>query len=295
MHLIRSHGLGNDYLVLTSGEPMSPARARALCDRHHGVGSDGVLEPLPSETATAGLRIWNPDGSLAEKSGNGLRIFAWFLHRHRAAGAAFSVELHAPGPVGTAHCTVFPSDHEVEVDMGRATLTASAIPALGPLDREALALPSANITLPCTALGLGNPHCVVFVDDLADIEGNTPADLDALPWRAWGAALEVHPHFPNRTNVQFARVCGPAAVEARIWERGAGETLASGSSACAVAAAAVHHGRLLGPTDADGGRQVAVSMPGGLLRVWVGPGLALRQRGPVEELAAIETRWTVPL
>lgn len=297
MHLIRSHGLGNDYLVLTSGEPMSPARAQALCDRHRGVGGDGVLEPVPSPDEAYGLRIWNPDGSLAEKSGNGLRIFAWHLHQHRAAGRSFTVRLHAPGPVGEARCQVHPEAGEVEVDMGRATLAAGAVPARAPLDRAPLGLPGEAAPLVCTAIGVGNPHCVVFIEDLPpELRGGAPAGaLDALPWRRWGAGLEVHPHFPNRTNVQIAVVRGPNVIEARIWERGAGETLASGSSACAVAAAAAHHGRLTGPVDAEGGRAVTVQMPGGALAVWVGPDLRLRQRGPVEELAAVETRWAVPL
>jgi diaminopimelate epimerase len=296
MHLIRSHGLGNDYLVLTSGEPMSPARARALCDRHRGVGGDGVLEPVPTEDGVYGLRIWNPDGSLAEKSGNGLRIFAWFLHRHREAGPALVVRLHAPGPVGEARCRVWPDHAEVEVEMGVASLAPAQIPALGPLDLGPLSLGPAGPTLPCTAVGLGNPHCVVFAEDLPHgwAEAGPGPLLDRLPWRSWGPLLEAHPHFPRRTNVQFAQVIGEDVVAARIWERGAGETLASGSSACAVAVAAVHQGRIAARPEANGWVDVRVEMPGGALAVRVGPGLEVRQRGPVEELARVETLWPVP-
>ncbi|MBL8614866.1 MAG: diaminopimelate epimerase [Deltaproteobacteria bacterium] len=296
MHLIRSHGLGNDYLVLTSGEPMSPARAQALCDRHRGVGSDGVLEPVLTDDTAHGLRIWNPDGSLAEKSGNGLRIFGWFLHCHRSAGTELQVRLYAPGPVGEARCRVWPEEGEVEVEMGVASLDAATLPAAGPLDRTPLPLGPGGPALPCTAISMGNPHCVIFAEDLPAswAEPGTGPLLDRLPWRSWGPRLEAHPHFPRRTNVQFAQVVGENVVAARIWERGAGETLASGSSACAVAVAAVRHRRLAAQPDAAGWVHVRVEMPGGALAVAVGPGLAVRQRGPVEELAAIETRWPVP-
>jgi diaminopimelate epimerase len=153
--------------------------------------------------------------------------------------------------------------------MGTARFTADAVPV-----RRALLddpIEAAGDVLAAVAVGVGNPHCVVFREE---------ADLDALPWRAWGAALEVHPDFPNRTNVQVARVVDACTLEIRIWERGAGETLASGSSSCAVAAAAVKTGRVAA------GR-LEVRMPGGTLQVTVRDDLSMRLRGPVSPVGRV--------
>lgn len=264
MRLERYHGLGNDYLVLADGPALDPALVQAICDRHRGVGGDGILEPVERPDAEFGVTIWNPDGSIAEKSGNGLRIFArWLVDAGRAAGS-FTV---STGPC-VVRCDV---GDEVVVDMGRASFDPGAVPILGdePLVDGVLEVSGARLRV--VATGVGNPHCVVFVDE----------PLDTLPWRAWGAALEVHPRFPNRTNVQVARIDGPRSIEIRIWERGAGPTLASGSSACAVAAAAVHTGRL------PPGELVVVA-PGGVLSVTVSPTLDLRLRGPVERVGRID-------
>ncbi len=272
MILIKSHGLGNDYLVLhASSLPMTPARARLLCDRHVGVGGDGVLERLPGEGADYGLRIWNPDGSTAEKSGNGLRIFSRYLVDHCGAKRSHTISVES----GVVRSKV--ASDAVTVEMGQATVEPAMVPCTQPLSRTPVEI--LGTALPLTAIGVGNPHCVVFFPP--------DTDLDALPWRRWGAALEVHPLFPNRTNVQFARVAGRGAVEMRIWERGAGETSASGSSACAVATAAFLHG-LVSPK--MGGRKtgVTLTMPGGELSVTVREDLRLTLRGPVEEVGRIE-------
>ncbi|MBW1876994.1 MAG: diaminopimelate epimerase [Deltaproteobacteria bacterium] len=253
MRLARAHGLGNDYLVLEGGGPLTPELVRALCDRHRGVGADGVLEPRAAAGTLRGVRIWNPDGSIAEKSGNGLRIFAWWLTtRGEPASCTLWTGTHE------VRCRV--RGTEVEVDMGPATFEdpVEALIQLGDGVR------------PAVVVSVGNPHCVLFVD---------APDLDALPWREWGAELETHPRFPNRTNVQVARLRGDGGVEIRVWERGAGPTLASGSSACAVAAAAVETGRIAA------GR-VPVHMPGGTLQVSVGPTLVLE--GPVEQVGVFE-------
>jgi len=271
MLLVKSHGLGNDYLILDRWAPHQPAPwpgraltaegARLLCDRHRGVGADGVLEPLASEAATLGLRIWNPDGSVAEKSGNGLRIFARWLVDHRGAPSEHTIELVS----GIIPCRVEPD--QVTVEIGRATFEHDRIPAREPLRLTPQTIGGHRLHL--TAVGLGNPHCVVLLEE----------DLDLLPWRAWGAALEVHPLFPNRTNVQFVRVLDAATVEVRVWERGAGETASSGSSAAAVGAVTRSLG-LVGPS-------IAVRMPGGTLEVDVREDLTIQLRGPVEELARI--------
>lgn len=265
MEFIKSHGLGNDYLTLHhSTLPLTPTRVQHLCDRHRGPGSDGILEPLPSEAADYGLRIWNPDGSQAEKSGNGLRIFARYLFDHHNASADFTVEV----PAGVVRCQI--ESDAVRVEMGQATFVPEEIPCTQRLDRSTI--PVRGALLEVTAVGVGNPHCVIWFDEIVI--------LDQHPWRLWGELLERHVAFPNRTNVQFAKRIGPNAAEIRIWERGAGETAASGSSACAVAAVAVHLGELPAGT-------VAVHMPGGQLDVDVDEQMNLVLRGPVEEVCAI--------
>jgi diaminopimelate epimerase len=211
------------------------------------VGGDGVLEPRPTTLADHGVRIWNPDGSTAEKSGNGLRILAWWLSETRAAGAAFTVEVEG----AVVGCEV--DGLTVDVEMGRARISDP--------DRTFVV---DGRTLRAVTLDVGNPHCVLLGED----------DPDTLPWRRWGEVLERDPAFPGRTNVQVARVLPDGAIAVRVWERGAGPTLASGSSACAVAVAAVSRGRL-----APG--RIPVHMPGGSLEVTVRPDLSVRLRGPV--------------
>ena len=267
---VRSHALGNDYLVVdprTLAVRLTPERIRRICDRHEGVGSDGILTLERSRRADAGLRIFNPDGSEAEKSGNGIRIFAKCLWDHGyLRRRAFAVETKG-GIVGVTLDVRGRAVRSITVEMGRATFRSREIPVAGP-DREVVDEPvdAGGERLRVTAVSVGNPHCVVFVDDPAAV------DLPRL-----GPALEHHPMFPNRANVQFVRVDSQRGVTIRIWERGAGETTASGSSSSAVAAACVRHG-LAGP-------DVAVRSPGGVLRVRVGPGYALRLTGPVEEIS----------
>jgi diaminopimelate epimerase len=265
----KGHGLGNDYLVLDRRELPHELSARAvqrLCDRNRGIGSDGILLWVPTDRADFGLRIFNPDGSEAEKSGNGLRIFAKYLYDHgHAKSAAFTVNTRG-GLVECACAVVDGRVAAVAVEMGRATFRASEIPMNGP-DREVVSgtLEVGSAILTVTAVSVGNPHCVVFVDRLEEAEV-----------RRLGPLIERHPAFPNRTNVQFARVRARDGVDILIWERGAGWTLASGSSSCAVAAAAVRNGLT--------GRQVTVRMPGGELDVEVREDWSLRLAGPVEEI-----------
>jgi len=267
----KGHGLGNDYIALRlAGLPFSltPPAVRLLCDRHTGVGSDGVLAFVPADAAEFGLRIFNPDGSEAEKSGNGLRIFAAYLLENGAvqAGTPFTVET----PGGTVTLLVHGATDEgvldVEVEMGTAVFRSEAVGMTGP-DRdtgaEVLEL-AAGDRMDVTAVSVGNPHCVVF-EDVVDEE-----DM-----RRRAPQISTHASFTRGTNVQFARVAGAGAVEAWVWERGAGETLASGSSACAVAAAAVRRGLV---TE----REVEVRMPGGTLHVTVREDWGLVLRGPVE-------------
>jgi diaminopimelate epimerase len=267
----KGHGLGNDYIVIDGADLPAPLRAEQvsrICDRNWGVGSDGILLLVPAWAgADFGLRILNPDGSEAEKSGNGLRIFAKYLHDHgRAKRDTFTVDTKG----GRVECRCHVQDGRVSVvtvEMGRCTFVAPEIPMNGP-EREVVRVPLQvdGETLLITAVSVGNPHCVIFTDR-----------LDEALVRRLGPRVEHHPAFPNRINVQWARVASRAMVDILIWERGAGWTLASGSSSSAVACAAVKNGLC------DHGL-VTVRMPGGELAVDVRPDWSIRLQGPVEEV-----------
>ncbi len=266
---VKSHGLGNDYLVLDKTDisfELYPEVIKLLCHRNYGIGSDGILLLVPSDRADFGLRIFNPDGSPAEKSGNGLRIFAKFLYEHRYTKKdSFSIE--TPGGIVTAELEVKDSSVLfVTVEMGEATFKSKLIPVEGE-DREVVGekIRINGEILTFTAVSVGNPHCVVFVNE-----------LDENCMRKLGPALETHPLFSKRINVQFAKVVSRDKVNILIWERGAGYTLASGSSSCAVAAACVRNGF----TD----RYVTISMPGGELQIEIREDWSIRMRGPVEEV-----------
>src|SRR5213593_610485 len=267
----RGHGLGNDYVVMNPKElsfSLTPSRIISICNRNWGLGSEGILVLVPSRKADFGLRIFNPDGSEAEKSGNGLRIFAKYLWDHgRAKKPIFTVD--TKGGVVECQCRLEGGRVGfVIVEMGRATFRAPEIPMNGP-DREVIGVPlqlGNGTTLAVTAVSVGNPHCVTFVER-----------LDEGECRQLGPLIERHPAFPNRTNVQFARVSARDALDILIWERGAGYTLASGSSSCGAASAAVRNGLC------DHGR-VTVRMPGGELTIHVRADWSLRLEGPVEEI-----------
>jgi diaminopimelate epimerase len=254
--LTKSHGLGNDYLVADPADlpfEISADRVRLLCDRHVGVGSDGLL----LLEGARGVRIFNPDGSEAEKSGNGLRIFAkWLFDTGRAPGQIFTIETRAGG-AAVEITEAGGRAIEVTVDMGT------------PVFREDVStIEVGGLRFGVVALSIGNPHCVILRDR-----------LDVTDLRRLGPLVEANPAFPNRTNVQLARATARDRVELLIWERGAGETMASGSSACAVVAAC-HRLDLV-----DEG--VIAAMPGGELRVHIDPRGSLLLRGPVEEIGRI--------
>jgi diaminopimelate epimerase len=268
----KGHGLGNDYIVIEESALRGPLSERAIvrvCDRNWGVGSDGILLMVPTTRADFGLRIFNPDGSEAEKSGNGLRIFAKYVWEHGHARGRQTFTVDTKGGVVECTCHVRAGRMSfVTVEMGRATFRAAQIPMTGPDDDVVgvpLELPDGS-KVAVTAVNVGNPHCVVLVDR-----------LDEAEVRRVGPLLERHAAFPQRTNVQFARATASDAIEILIWERGAGFTLASGSSSCGAACAAVRNGRC------RHGR-VTVNMPGGTLVVEVRPDWTLRLEGPVEEV-----------
>ena len=272
----KAHGLGNDYLVWKKGvlpqfNEMTAERVVQICDRHRGLGSDGVLEPKSSDRANIGLQIWNPDGSKAEKSGNGIRIFAWWwavVEEQVGGNEPFTID------TGTdvVRCVVDRTAGLVEVEMGRATFEPAEIPTAQVVWGKQIVMPDGT-SLEAYTMGIGNPHCVIFVDD--------PASFAEVPWRTWGAYLERHPLFPNRINVQFAALVDQQTIDIRIWERGAGETSSSGTSSCAVAC--VSH--RLGKVD----QSVEMKMPGGVLTVDIDATWQVRLCGPVEAVAMMET------
>ncbi len=265
----KGQALGNDYLVVDAADlerPPSAALVRGLCDRHFGAGSDGVLLAELGGPEPA-LRIFNPDGTEAEKSGNGLRIFGAYLHGRRLVGEeAFAVRL-VRDAVRMRVVDAEPGGAlRIVVDMGRASFRGEDVaftPEPGDAFGHLLELGD-GLTARVNPVSMSNPHCVVFVDALerADFLRRAPR-------------LATHPAFAAGTNVQFARPVGPAALEAWIWERGAGETLASGSSACAVAAAAARLGLVTGPA-------ITVHMPGGDVGILLAEDGMVRLEGPAQ-------------
>ena len=251
--------------------PLTPAQAAQICDRHYGAGADGILYgPLPAEQADFGLRIFNPDGSEAEKSGNGLRIFARYLwdsgrleRQVQAGGCQISSPFSILTPGGKVIAQVLEDGELVRVEMGQAVFDSARIPVSGP-DRlvidEIMTIDGEQLHF--CALSLGNPHCIVFYPQA------TPQVACHL-----GPMIENHPNFPRRTNVQFLELVDRQNLRIEIWERGAGYTLASGSSSCAASAAAFK----LGLCETN----VTVHNPGGKLNVTIGQDYSLTLTGPV--------------
>ncbi len=268
---VRSHGLGNDYIVMDPAKlsfKLTPENIIRVCNRNTGVGSDGILALEPSSSSLFKLRIYNPDGSEAEKSGNGLRIFCKFLFEHGyTEKSLFQIET-AGGKVQAQLHLVVGKAVAVTVEMGKATFDSKVIPVKG-FEGDVVEKPLqvGGQELKVTCVSVGNPHCVVFFDKLEEAE----KEIHRL-----GTLLEHHPAFPNRSNVQFVKVDNEKEISIRIWERGAGYTLASGSSSCAAVSACVKTGRT--------GRDLTVHMPGGDLSIKVSEQFDLTMRGPVEEI-----------
>lgn len=267
----KGHGLGNDYLVVEGGDDwtVNEANAGAICHRWEGPGGDGVVTLL-SRSEPFELRMFNPDGSEFERSGNGLRILASYLHRlGLVAGEPFEVRVGGDLVAMRIH-GVDRGEYDVSVAMGQArvgpkaaALDPGAVRGDGRLD-----LPETG-PLDAVQVSVGNPHCVVYGDP-APFASLTRAALDRI-----GAALAPHRAFERGVNVQLARVLEPDRIEALVWERGVGHTSASGTSACAVAVSAVASGRV--PPGIK-----TVVMEGGVLEVEVTDGLEVTLRGPVQ-------------
>ncbi len=269
---VKSHGLGNDYLVMNSHDlsfEMNVKNIQTICDVHYGIGSDGILLLVDTNKADFGLRILNPDGSEAEKSGNGLRIFAKYLYDYGlATGNSFSIDTLG----GVVFAEVIETENnkarQIKVAMGKAIFEAEKVPVKSELSEcidEELQLKDKTYLINCVSVG--NPHCIILKDELSDDE-----------IKQYGSEIENHPKFPNRINLQFAKVLSPNEVEIRIWERGAGYTLASGSSSSAVAAVMVKKGL----TD----RKLTLKMPGGQLKLEIAEDWEIQMTGEVREIAS---------
>jgi len=270
MRFHKYHALGNDYIVLNPADfpdwtAPSVDQIRVICHRNYGVGSDGILwGPLPSIKGQFGLRIFNPDGSEAEKSGNGLRIFSRFLWDHGLVKQpTFTIET----PGGVVQTVIKDEGRLITVDMGNVSFNSAKIPVAG-APREVIneSIVIQGRTFKFCAATIGNPHCVIPLPEIS-------AELA----RQYGPDLEVNAIFPKRTNVQFLQVIDRHNIRIEIWERGAGYTLASGSSSSASAAVA-HRLDLVD-------RNVSVHMPGGVIGIEIGDAYSIRMTGTVKKVA----------
>ncbi|MGE0157838.1 MAG: diaminopimelate epimerase [Gemmatimonadales bacterium] len=265
----KAHGLGNDYVVFEEGRDWvaRPEAVRAVCDPHRGVGADGIVALLADRSDDVfRLRMFNPDGSEFERSGNGLRVLGSYLVRH-GERSPFTIEVGGSRVRMSVHGDLTKRDHDISVEMGRADVGPEAV-ALDPRVLDARGtLPGPHGTrLHVVPVSIGNPHLVVLADEPTD------AMLHEI-----GPFLVAHPALAHGANVQIARATGRSAAEALIWERGVGPTSASGTSACAVAVALLTEGR----TDPG---EIRVHMPGGVMRVTVDRARNVVLRGPVEEV-----------
>ncbi|MFZ5916810.1 MAG: diaminopimelate epimerase [Chloroflexota bacterium] len=264
---VKYQALGNDYLVIDPdglSAELTPTQIRRICDRHYGVGSDGILlGPLQDTDCDFGLRLFNPDGGEFEKSGNGLRIFARYLWDQGLVGES-PFTIATPG--GDVTARVHPGGRRATVEMGAVSFDSRQIPVAG-LPRQVLneTMVVAGQVLRYCAATVGNPHCVVLCEQVS-----------AEDARRWGPLIETDARFPNRTNVQFMQVLDERHIRIEIWERGVGYTLASGSSSCAAAAVA----HRLGLCNA----QIDVHMPGGVIQIALSTDFRATMTGPVSRV-----------
>lgn len=254
VQFIKFHGYGNDYIVIESGELAETADlgefARRICSRHYGAGSDGiaVVRRLENDEADFGVRIINPDGSEAQLSGNGTRCAAAYLHFQKLwTKDELRLDTRSGVKRYRLRHKLGEGKYLFDSELGQPRFDAQSIPVLTEAALEAVIdypLVVAGKTFKVTALQMGNPNCCIFVDD-----------FDHLDWRRIGRAIETHEQFPDRTNCTFIRVLDRKQIELRIWERGVGETTASGTCSCAAAVASMINNK----TD----RRVKALMPGG--------------------------------
>ncbi len=270
---VKMQGAGNDYIYLDcfEGEPEDPAElARVMSPRHTSVGADGLVLICRSEVADAKMRMFNADGSEGLMCGNAIRCVARYLiDREMVLANPMTIETRSG--VKTIRITRRVADGaflSATVEMGRASFAAADVPVLSEGEEFVDApLEVAGTAWRATCVSMGNPHCVIFVDD--------PRALDL---RALGPAFEHHPAFPERVNTEFVRVLGEDELEMRVWERGSGETYACGTGACAAVAAAVRRGYC------EFGERVTVHLRGGDLQISVRSDWEVEMSGPAEEV-----------
>ena len=267
MQFRKYQGLGNDFILIdarrTESPPVHPDQARLLCDRRFGVGADGLILALPPEgMGDVRMQIINADGTEAEMCGNGVRCFASFLADLDGASASGSWRVETPAGIIVPQLV---ADQQVSVDMGEPFLSPSAIPtnidAGGSLAQAWLEVAGEQLLV--AAVGMGNPHAVVQV-----------VDLDLIAFTELGSALETHPAFPARTNVHFVQVISQNQLRMKVWERGAGATLACGTGACAVLVASHLRGACA--------READIELPGGILHICWDEENHLQMVGPAE-------------
>lgn len=274
IHFTKMHGIGNDYIYINCMESMPEelsTLAREMSDRHFGIGGDGIVLICPSEIADFRMRMFNNDGSEARMCGNASRCIAKYVHDHNLSSAT-EINLETPSGIKVLSLNMSSASVEsVTVDMGQPILLPAQIPAIpkedavktDPIVEQPLSTPHGDIRV--TAVSMGNPHGVIFVDSIDAI------DFDNLgPW------LENHPMWPDRANIEFAEVLAPGHIKVRVWERGTGETLACGTGACAVAVAAKLTGRSENTT--------LVSLRGGDLQIEIASNGHVMMTGGAEEV-----------
>ncbi|MPZ15678.1 MAG: diaminopimelate epimerase [Chloroflexi bacterium] len=271
MQFVKMHGAGNDFILVDLLGEQSPgigpgedaawsALARSMCDRHFGIGSDGLLLVAPSDTADVRMRMFNPDGSESASCGNGIRCLGRYVRDRHGLGRP---ELRVETGSGVSAIAVAP-DGSVSVDMGAPVFEPSRIPAVVSGDdalKVMLNLDGHAVAVSCVSMG--NPHAVTFVER---------GGLDAYPLETVGPKVERHATFPERTNFEVCEVLAPDHLRVRVWERGAGVTLACGTGACASAVVAAVKGHARSP--------VRVGLPGGQLSIEWSEGRSVLMTGP---------------
>lgn len=261
------HGLGNDFVVLDGVRQnitLSTEKIRFLADRHFGIGCDQLLmvEPTPNPNALFRYRIFNADGSEVEQCGNGARCFARFV-RDEGLTSADTIPVETASGIIVLHIE---ANGQVRVNMGEPRFEPADIPFVAPERSLSYPLGVHHETHSISVVSMGNPHAVLRVDD-----------LDSAPVKQLGELIEIHPRFPKRTNVGFMQILSTDRIRLRVYERGAGETLACGTGACAAVVAGRSHGWL--------SDEVRVDLPGGQLTIhWAGEGHSVMMTGPASRV-----------
>ncbi|WP_295842226.1 diaminopimelate epimerase [uncultured Apibacter sp.] len=267
---IKSQGLGNEYIIIDEKNitfPLTQKAIQKICNVNFGIGSDGILIKTNSDSADIGLKIFNPDGSEAEKSGNGLRIFCKYIYDYKIIPhREFTVETKGGKVRANIQETIHDRASLITVDMGKAIFSSKQIPTSFDSEEvqdEIILIEDKKFVINCVSVG--NPHCVIIKDE-----------LDVREIKKYGPKIENYSKFPNRINVQFAKIISRDEIQILIWERGAGFTLASGSSSCAVASV-LRKKELIN-------NKVTVKMPGGELKIEINDTWDIRMTGEVRQI-----------